>query len=155
MKRRCYACKKMLPLTGDNFCRNAGRFLGFGSECKRCKAAYEKLPETAARRRLYLRTIQSQWSAVKVKARALSVPMTLTLKQYSTLRLRPCYYCGGKLPATGRGLDQIIPRNGYTLKNSRPCCTDCNKAKNSLSELQFMSLIKSIFHNWANKYKII
>ena len=57
---------------------------------------------------------------------------TLTFEQFSELRARPCFYCGGALPAFGPGLDRIDNRAGYEHGNVLPACGRCNVARGAL-----------------------
>lgn len=56
---------------------------------------------------------------------------TLTEAQYVELIAKPCFYCTGPLPETGRGLDRIDNSRGYHIDNVLPCCTQCNNTRNT------------------------
>jgi len=56
---------------------------------------------------------------------------TMTLEDYLSFEGRPCHYCGFPRPAKGIGLDRINNGLGHTLKNSLPCCDECNIARSN------------------------
>jgi hypothetical protein len=68
----------------------------------------------------------------------------------------PCDYCGRHLKsythpknANGgfkyNGIDRVVNSVGYTLENCVPCCSDCNRAKSTLSRQEFTA--------WARRVK--
>ena len=74
-----------------------------------------------------------------------------------------CDYCG-RPPTNIRelkgnilswnGIDRINNKLGYTIKNSIPCCTFCNRAKNNKSKEEFLNMIQKIY-NYSIKNKDI
>lgn len=56
---------------------------------------------------------------------------TLTKELYAQLINNTCFYCDGKLPETGVGLDRIDNLKGYKKDNVVPCCTACNSIRNN------------------------
>jgi hypothetical protein len=81
----------------------------------------------------------------------------LTIDEFHELTQKPCFYCGREPsqkittktnngPFIYNGIDRIDNNLGYTLSNSRTCCKECNMAKGSLSEQDFLILIKKIFN---------
>ncbi len=77
----------------------------------------------------------------------------ITPEQFLELTAKECYYCGeppsrsllrmGQIPFIYTGIDRIDNSKGYTIDNCRPCCTQCNMAKNTLTEREF--------YIWATK----
>ena len=84
------------------------------------------------------------------------------LSREETLNLfrKRCYYCGGEgrqlpnyliklLPEEYKnfkinGIDRADNDIGYTIKNSTPCCSICNRAKLDLSKENFLSWIDEL-----------
>jgi len=66
----------------------------------------------------------------------------LTLEQFIFATLdKSCHYCAEALPKAGSGLDRKDNNIGYTVENVVPCCTRCNKMKNSYLTYDEMVLI--------------
>jgi hypothetical protein len=64
---------------------------------------------------------------------------------------KPCHYCG-TLPGKGpymmfNGLDRRNNHHGYTIHNTVPCCSICNRAKSDLAERQFKDWIRQAFRH--------
>ena len=55
---------------------------------------------------------------------------------------KPCFYCGKEISTIG--IDRVDNTKGYSVDNLVPCCTDCNKAKNALSQEQFLQMARAI-----------
>ena len=100
----------------------------------------------------YNRSIKGMFAKLKGRAKEFGRPVTLTLEEFSELRKRPCFFCGWSLPEVGYGVDRLVNEEGYTKKNSVPCCGRCNKAKSNLDREDFRTLIKDIYHYWAKDY---
>lgn len=49
------------------------------------------------------------------------------------------------------GIDRIDSGLGYTKENVVPCCSDCNYAKNQLTQSEFKELIAKIYNNFCIK----
>lgn len=59
---------------------------------------------------------------------------------FNTMTKEDCRYCKRSLPiGKYNGVDRIIPKNGYTLDNTVPCCDDCNTSKLTDSVDQMLS----------------
>jgi hypothetical protein len=43
------------------------------------------------------------------------------------------------------GIDRVVNSVGYTLENCVPCCSNCNRAKSTLSRQEFIA--------WAHRVK--
>ena len=99
----------------------------------------------------YQRTSKGRLAGLRNRCKADGVDITLTLSEYEEFLSKPCFYCGGELPETGAGLDRISPSIGYVKGNIRPCCTQCNIAKNDWTETEFREWILRTFSHWANK----
>lgn len=84
--------------------------------------------------------------------------------QFHTLAQQPCRYCGRPpsnmtAPRYGRygtytysGIDRIDSEKGYSVGNCATCCWTCNRAKNSMSEKDFMAWVKQVYDHSARSY---
>jgi hypothetical protein len=83
-------------------------------------------------------------------ARGRGYSFGLSEEEFRNLTQLPCYYCGLppslKVPTVKStngeylytGVDRIDNRRGYSLDNVRPCCKQCNIAKGTLSEVEYI-----------------
>jgi hypothetical protein len=89
---------------------------------------------------------------------------SLSIEEFSIITKQNCYYCASPPSKTYpskiykglkdpdrfyvyNGIDRLDPAKGYTIENSRACCSDCNYAKSDLTEEQFLDLIEKIYKN--------
>ncbi len=96
------------------------------------------------------------FDSYKQKAKKKNLLFELTLEQFDSFSREKCFYCGS-LPYistnykrhhgqfTYTGIDRINNNLGYILSNVRPCCKNCNYAKNTLTEEIFFKMIKNIY----------
>ena len=73
----------------------------------------------------------------------------LTRKQFEELRTQSCYLCG-KLtnkPLHINGIDRFNNTRGYTIENSRSCCSLCNFIKRDLDFNRVIEHLKTISQN--------
>ncbi len=100
----------------------------------------------------------------KAAARYNGRAFSLNKKYFRYLTKQNCKYCG--LPPsriftsqgcyggyTYTGIDRINNKFGYTVKNSVPCCKQCNYAKHSSTHEDFINWLKRIFE-FQRKQKI-
>jgi len=85
----------------------------------------------------------------------------LSNEDVKSLIKQNCYYCGdepsihdGEIRHNHtsedfkrNGIDRIDNKKGYTIDNVVPCCSTCNKAKMTLSQDEFFTLINKISKN--------
>jgi hypothetical protein len=57
---------------------------------------------------------------------------------------KKCYYCGGD---TQDGLDRIDNSVGYIENNLVPCCINCNRAKATITQKDFLLMCVSVVKN--------
>jgi hypothetical protein len=112
--------------------------------------AYKKKHARHDRRMKYLynRTANGKYRVMKGHAKLYNVPLTISLEEFKELISKPCYYCGGKLPEAGSGVDRINSKLGYTIKNVKPCCWVCNRAKGAFTQDEFRKWVKQIHKYW-------
>lgn len=83
----------------------------------------------------------------------------LSEAEFAEIVIQKCTYCGDspkpiqhlkrytkvKQDLNVNGVDRLDPLIGYTLENSIPCCTMCNRMKLDYSESLFLSHISKIY----------
>lgn len=66
---------------------------------------------------------------------------------------QPCFYCGVPYSSITKinssewrhnGIDRVNNKAGYTSPNSVPCCKNCNRAKDIMSQQEFLDLARNI-----------
>ncbi len=105
------------------------------------KAGTHRLPPGEA-------SIRRAIGRAKYGASRRGLPWTLTDQETRQLLKSPCHYCGCP-PANfmrgingdfaWNGIDQKIPRGGYSSENCVPCCIACNRLKNDTPYDLFLS----------------
>lgn len=71
---------------------------------------------------------------------------------------KKCFYCGGMNKRCIRenvyninGIDRIDSNGDYSIDNVVPCCKNCNYAKNSLTQKDFLQHINKIYNYQQEK----
>lgn len=90
----------------------------------------------------------------RTSAKIRSLKFDVSLKKFTNLIKRNCYYCGSP-PATifkrrldqmaYNGLDRKDNKKGYLTNNITTCCKECNLIKGSINYIEFI--------NWINRLK--
>lgn len=76
-----------------------------------------------------------------------------------------CYYCGsapmrqtpiilGERRLSKEklnGIDRVDSKLGYSASNCVPCCRNCNWAKRTLSQAEFIAHCNKILKHWSSK----
>lgn len=112
---------------------------GRRQECRSCttKRAWLKIPrlshEELEIRKIHKNYIQS--------ARKRNLLWELNIQQFLGLILNECFYCG-QFPANG--IDRKDNSQGYLLKNSVSCCSQCNYSKRQQTEIEFLNWVSRI-----------
>lgn len=112
----------------------------------------KKAPGIAARNALI--------SGYKRGATERGLSWELTDSQFETITKSNCYYCGVEPYRIGRretdnghyvynGIDRVNNKNGYTIENSAPCCKTCNRAKDVMTEDEFISWISRVYKHYS------
>ena len=96
-------------------------------------------------------------STYKSSAARRGLNFNLTKEEFRALTVQDCFYCGcppskeikcstGTLVSTyiANGIDRVDNSLGYTMGNVVPCCFDCNHAKATLTQEQFLELARKI-----------
>jgi len=71
----------------------------------------------------------------------------LTLSDFIDITQQPCHYCGEK--EEPRGIDRFDNAIGYTLGNSRSCCSICNRMKAAMGTGSFTEHVQRIAEHTA------
>lgn len=74
----------------------------------------------------------------------------ISFDEFKMLISKNCFYCD-ELPREiknfgiiANGIDRLDPAIGYKVDNCKPCCKDCNWAKQSLTKDDFIKLCKKV-----------
>jgi len=98
-------------------------------------------------------------------AKKRNLSFELTSDEFEIITLKNCYYCGcspkkeiKKKNKNGKGqnyiyngIDRIDSTKGYIIDNIVPCCSDCNYAKRSMTQLEFKNWIIKVYNNYINE----
>lgn len=88
---------------------------------------------------------------------------TLSDEEFYSLIKQDCFYCGkepsniAQVPSRDHGsrrseafiyngIDRVDNNKGYEMDNVVPCCSDCNRAKRSLTQDSFLQMVKRIYN---------
>lgn len=97
----------------------------------------------SARDAKYNSSAKGKYRNYRREAKTRELTFDLTLEEFSGMISRPCHYCG---EASG-GLDRCDNTLGYTKFNTVPCCFRCNRAKNDLTEQEFVEMCLRVANN--------
>lgn len=100
----------------------------------------------------------------KNRAKKLKIEFTLTSEEFYDICSLDCFYCGEKpVKRSGyqrknytgiylaNGIDRVDSKEGYTKKNSVPCCTTCNLMKTDKNLEEFINLAIKIAKKHGEK----
>jgi hypothetical protein len=68
--------------------------------------------------------------------------MELNKKIFKEIISKPCYICKNK---DNNGIDRLVNSIGYTLDNSRSCCSTCNYMKKDLDLNVFLEHLRVMY----------
>ncbi len=104
--------------------------------------------------------IRSAFTRCKSAAIKRKYPFVLTLDHFRELIKLPCYYCGSSTDTKRicsnshgkshvwhlrvNGIDRKDNTLGYTIENSVACCFTCNRAKDVMSEQDYIDHCKRV-----------
>lgn len=102
---------------------------GYRHECKTCTSKKGQTPKA--------KHLSMKYDAVKR-----NYQWTLEEQDTSGLFLSDCYYCGkpSREEVKIHGLDRVENDRGYHLDNVVPCCYDCNIAKATQTQQDFIDM---------------
>lgn len=92
-------------------------------------------------------TPKYRYRRYKADAKRRGREFDLTLEQFESLVVQPCFYCNDSESLIG--IDRINNEIGYKIENCTPCCRICNVAKNIISYEEWIDYIMQLI-----KYKL-
>jgi len=103
-------------------------------------------------------SFNSLWHSYKQSAKVRKYVFEITKEEFRKLTKSDCHYCGcepyiERISQTARegylynGIDRKDNKEGYTLKNSLPCCATCNFLKRDLTYDEFINQCILISNN--------
>ncbi len=137
------SCEKTKIIRGYSLTRGNTRSCG----CLR-KSPFN----TGQSRKKYTSAEEATWgyyySQYKRNAKHRKIELTIEFDEFISICSTPCYYCGelpekrpcqkGRTVINASGIDRVDNNNGYMPENVVPCCTWCNRAKNSKTKEYFI-----------------
>lgn len=101
-------------------------------------------PKKRNNKRVWPTNASYSYRAYVLRAEKKGIEFEFSVDQFNSFKEMPCSYCG----ATDKiGIDRINPKEGYTVKNSQPCCFRCNIMKYTFSHEDFLNQIRKIYEN--------
>jgi hypothetical protein len=119
------------------------------SRMKHQKQMMENPEKVRGYYRKYSKTAKGKYQAYKKNAKNRGIKFDITIEQFVEIILKPCHWCGRS--GVYMGIDRLVNRYGYSLKNCRPCCSMCNHMKRDWSPDQFILQIKRIQRHWDGR----
>ena len=147
--RRKYECvcqcgNKIRPKSGSVLVDN-------GSGCRSCRAKNRVKDQKAS---MINRVLGKYRNSANKRGKIFN----LSPEDVSSIIFTRCFYCNSessmvdsKTNISYNGIDRVDSSIGYEVENCRPCCTDCNFAKNSMSEENFYLWVERIFNNLKDR----
>ncbi len=131
-RRKCSfkGCRRVPKAKG--FCHNHWTRQWRLNNPEKTKAIFKKYYQTHAQEEAARRqTPRNRYSHAKGRAKYRGLSFRLSLRKYTELIQKPCYYCNDYFPrvTTSTGLDRIDNNRGYTKDNVLPCCASCNRTR--------------------------
>jgi len=100
---------------------------------------------------------------IRCSAKTRGYSWALTKDQVKLITHQPCYYCSVKPSQKAanqsghngtyiyNGLDRLNNELGYVIENVVPCCSACNKAKNTMTQDKFKAWVCRIYEHFGSK----
>lgn len=103
------------------------------------------------------------YNSYRSGSRTRGYSFNLDKEQFKRLTSKNCFYCNESpsqiythnigtnkhpTPYIYNGLDRVNNNSGYTIENVVPCCGKCNVAKHTLSQDEFLELVRKIYANF-------
>lgn len=121
-------------------------------------ADYGKVQSVKNRKALGYASSKKTYSNRKRSAKSRRIYFDITFEQFLQISSRNYYYCDIEPKQCCKyentygdyyynGMDRVDSKKGYLINNVVACCWNCNKAKASLSQEDFLRLIENIYNN--------
>lgn len=126
--------------------------------CYRRELAKNRVPPTIKNKGVAAKN--ALYSEYKRSAMERNYAWELSMEQFEKLTKGNCYYCDRpphkeKRGCNGNykynGIDRVNNELGYITNNVVSCCKTCNRAKDVMSEKEFIEWIKLVFNHNKNK----
>jgi len=154
--------KSILSRTGRSYtawkcrCDCGNEFIGTTKEIQKGKKSCGCLSKSNRFKKIPHEIVMTniRFGHYKNGAKRRNLEWGLTIKQFTNLIKNNCHYCGVKpsLKLKRRknvllinGVDRVNSKIGYITTNVVSCCSTCNFAKGSLTELEFKEWIKRVY----------
>lgn len=144
---RCVTC-------GHQMVRNSRWLRHTAASCPSCHASAHSSRLAQGRAGFNL-----LYRRYKAAAKQRSYAWQLEPEYFYQLVSAPCLYCGAPpLRSSGTnewgrfmytGVDRVDNRKGYTVKNTVPCCMECNMAKHRMSLAEFAGYLQRVLAHHA------
>jgi hypothetical protein len=113
---------------------------------------------TGSSRKKYVSAEEATWryyyNQYKRNANHRKIKIIISFDEFVSICSLPCYYCGqlpeerpcqrGRTIIKASGIDRIDNNKGYIHNNIVPCCTWCNRAKNSQTREYFITKCREV-----------
>lgn len=131
IEKQCVRCQQWKPIS--DFKKSKNKVDGHDCYCKEC----------------ITHSLPSRYASYKYNAKDRGFDFDLTIDEFDLVTKQPCFYCGeysiNYLGENYNGVDRINNKDGYTVKNSVPCCDFCNRMKLSHTLEEWLNKINKIY----------
>lgn len=118
---------------------------------KRKEYTQQNIDKVREQRKRYRKSLKSRYKKYEIGAKKRGLSFELSLDEFDEITKMPCEYCGGYSDELNgikfNGVDRIVSSEGYTSKNSVPCCEMCNRMKLDYDLEDFLEHVKKIVNN--------
>lgn len=133
---------------------------GYGCGCARKSGLWAA--QEAKRKPAGTAAFNSILSGYRRAARKRGLVWAISDDHFRFLTKQPCRYCGKAPSMTSdphkrsngiyvyTGIDRVNNSEGYTVRNSVPCCKTCNYAKLKMTEREFANWIATVYSHFVN-----
>lgn len=120
-------------------------------ECREKKREYyrENKDRINSQNKAWTQTKKGRFTTYRNNAKHRSIEFNLTEDEFYGYWQQPCHYCGDDIDTVG--VDRVDSKEGYTIDNTVPCCSVCNKMKLDLGVDVFISQIRKIYKHLEDK----
>lgn len=127
--KKCSKCLEHKPFSCFSKNPTNGYYHAY---CKQCSCSMS---------RVYNLQPSNRFKTAKTKAFKKSRVWEISYIDWNNLIDQGCFYCKVDLATSvGSSLDRIDNSRGYTLDNVLPCCTTCNKIRNTFLSVDEMTI---------------
>ena len=126
LDKKDYACKECKSELTSNYRKTKRGLKALRASAKKYQSSERGRSVYRALRKKYNRLPKYKFQESVNRCRRRKLAWEITFEDYVKITSSTCYYCNGRLPEVGTGLDRIDNSLGYTKENVVPCCTLCN-----------------------------